>query len=95
MGREVRVEACAVVWYEDDYGRGQRADTLKRCCAEWKRVPSTTGVLLLFFKYLCVCLHWVFAVTCGTFTAVMGDLSPQCTDSLVTACVLSSCGILA
>ena len=72
MGREVRVEACAVAWYEDDYGRGQRADTLKRCCAEWERVASTIRVLLLFFKHLCVCLHWIFIVTRGTFTASWG-----------------------
>ena len=72
MGREARVEACAIVRYEDDYGRGQRADMLKRCCAEWERVPSTIGVLLLFLQYLCVCLHWVFVVTRGTFTASWG-----------------------
>ena len=72
MGREARVEACAIVRYEDDYGRGQRADMLKRCCAEWERVPSTIGVFLLFLKYLCVCLHWVFIVTRGTFTASWG-----------------------
>ena len=72
MGREVRVEACAVVRYEDDYGRGQRADTLKRCYTEWERVPLTIGVLLLFFKYLCVWLHWILVMTRGTITASWG-----------------------